>query len=624
MILQRTIECCVTVLLVCLLVGSVAAHSSGEWISNITYTSGNLVQNLTFGTNEAGTDGYDAGLDILAPPAPPSPRNDYYFAIDDLLFNRLYGDMRCITNTINPERNWVLYVLSKDNDMVLNWNISGVPQDLTCTLNNSNHDYDMRQVPSVTLTKSASYYLVTITVRYSPPVSPVANFTANISTGTAPLAVGFTDTSIGTPNKWNWSFGDGVFSIVKNPVHVYGAPGIYTVRLIATNDGGSNTSTKVNYIMVNPPLPFANFTANVTSGIAPMSVKFTDSSSSSISSWNWSFGDGAFSIVQNPVHVYGTSGIYTVSLTVTNAGGSNVSVKTNYITVNASPSPTSQWIANITYTSGTLIQNLTFGTNESGSDGYDAGLDNPAPPAPPGGGYDSYFSINDPLFDRLYGDMRFIINATNREKVWSLFILSKNNDMVLTWDISGVPGDISCTLNDSNHDYDMRQVPSVTLTKSISYYPVTITARYSQPATPVANFTANVTVGLLPCTIQFTDTSVGAPNAWYWNFGDGTTSTLQHPVHTYVLAGNHTVTLTVSNAVGTNLSVKDEYITIYPKGDFNHNWRVDVGDVSLVAFMVVNRASHILPYADFNNNGIVDIGDAGKIAYYEVKKIPAL
>jgi len=60
------------------------------------------------------------------------------------------------------------------------------------------------------------------------------------------------------------------------------------------------------------------------------------------------------------------------------------------------------------------------------------------------------------------------------------------------------------------------------------------------------------------------------------------------------------------------------------RGDFNHNWRVDVGDVSLVAYMVVGRASILLPDADFNNNGIVDIGDAAKIAWFQVGKIPEL
>ncbi|GAB6286040.1 MAG: hypothetical protein STSR0009_22410 [Methanoregula sp.] len=60
------------------------------------------------------------------------------------------------------------------------------------------------------------------------------------------------------------------------------------------------------------------------------------------------------------------------------------------------------------------------------------------------------------------------------------------------------------------------------------------------------------------------------------------------------------------------------------KGDLNGNQRVDIGDVALVAYMVVNRAPHQIPDADFNGNGFVDIGDASKIAYFVAGKLPAL
>jgi len=71
------------------------------------------------------------------------------------------------------------------------------------------------------------------------------------------------------------------------------------------------------------------------------------------------------------------------------------------------------------------------------------------------------------------------------------------------------------------------------------------------PLAPVANFSANVTSGCAPLTVQFTDLSTNA-TGWNWNFGDGTNSTLQNPMHTYSTAGNYTVNLTVSNANGTN------------------------------------------------------------------------
>ncbi len=82
-------------------------------------------------------------------------------------------------------------------------------------------------------------------------------------------------------------------------------------------------------------LPVADFTAYPTAIMAPLYVRFTDISTNNPTSWSWSFGDGTTSIVQNPVHTYKTTGSYTVSLTVSNAGGSNTKTKNSYITASA-------------------------------------------------------------------------------------------------------------------------------------------------------------------------------------------------------------------------------------------------------------------------------------------------
>jgi len=81
----------------------------------------------------------------------------------------------------------------------------------------------------------------------------------------------------------------------------------------------------------------------------------------------------------------------------------------------------------------------------------------------------------------------------------------------------------------------------------------------------IADFTSNTTSGLGPLAVQFTDTSTGPPLAWNWTFGDGGTSTLQHPAHTYSGANSYTVSLTVDNGtgVGTNTKVRTNYITVY-------------------------------------------------------------
>jgi len=79
---------------------------------------------------------------------------------------------------------------------------------------------------------------------------------------------------------------------------------------------------------------------------------------------------------------------------------------------------------------------------------------------------------------------------------------------------------------------------------------------------PMANFTANATAGSTPFTVQFTDQSSDA-NGYQWQFGDGTTSTDQNPVHTYTQPGSYTVTLVVSSAdYGSVYTQKPGYITV--------------------------------------------------------------
>lgn len=81
------------------------------------------------------------------------------------------------------------------------------------------------------------------------PVPPVANFTANITSGNFPLTVNFQDLSQGNANAWDWDFGDGSHSTLKNPTHIYTAKGTYTVSLIVTNNFNlKDTLEKVAYI----------------------------------------------------------------------------------------------------------------------------------------------------------------------------------------------------------------------------------------------------------------------------------------------------------------------------------------------------------------------------------------
>jgi PKD repeat protein len=89
---------------------------------------------------------------------------------------------------------------------------------------------------------SASFYAV----------APVADFTANPTSGKKPLAVGFSDTSSGAITSRSWNFGDGSTSTASNPSHTYWRPGTYTVTLTVNGPGGSDVEAKADYITVEP------------------------------------------------------------------------------------------------------------------------------------------------------------------------------------------------------------------------------------------------------------------------------------------------------------------------------------------------------------------------------------
>src|SRR4029453_15559090 len=81
-------------------------------------------------------------------------------------------------------------------------------------------------------------------------------------------------------------------------------------------------------------------------------------------------------------------------------------------------------------------------------------------------------------------------------------------------------------------------------------------------APPTANFTASPTSGTAPLSVNFTDASSATVTAWSWTFGDGGTSTLENPAHTYAAAGSYTVSLTVTDPVGSDVETKPGLITV--------------------------------------------------------------
>ena len=129
---------------------------------------------------------------------------------------------------------------------------------------------------SGTLSKSLQSVSALVTYRTVPastePTAPTAGFTAAPTSGPAPLAVQFTDTSTGSPTSWAWDFGDGTTSTAQNPSHTYAAAGTYSVTLTATNALGANTATKTDLITASPSIGFPG-PSTAGAGSAPTGEK---------------------------------------------------------------------------------------------------------------------------------------------------------------------------------------------------------------------------------------------------------------------------------------------------------------------------------------------------------------
>ena len=370
------------------------------------------------------------------------------------------------------------------------------------SLQNPTHTYNNAGDYTVTLTTSNQGGQNTLNKRAYIHViipAPVVAFSVGTLSGIAPLAVNFNDQSTNNPTSWSWNFGDGSTSTVKSAQHTYSSPGTYTVSLTATNATGSNTLTKTNYITVTIAAPVAAFTGTPLSGNAPLAVTFTDQSTNSPTSWSWNFGDGTTSTVQNPTHTYASSGNFTVSLTATNATGFNTSTKSNFITVTI-PAPVAAF-------TGTPLSGAT------------------------------------PLA------VTFTDQSTNSPTSWTWnFGDGSNNSAQNPTHTYASSGTYTVSLTVKN------ATGSNTVTKT-NYITVGILA-------PVAAFTGTPLSGNAPLAVTFTDQSTNSPTLWFWNFGDGTTSTLQNPQHTYANPGTYTVSLTATNATGKNTLTSTGYVFV--------------------------------------------------------------
>lgn len=333
---------------------------------------------------------------------------------------------------------------------------------------------------------------------------PSADFTALPATGLSPLVVSFVDQSTGIPAARLWDFGDGLTSTEQNPTHTYTSLGAYTVSLTVSNKLGSDTALRTSFVLVDVIPPVADFSATPTSGLSPLVVSFTDTSTGGVPTiWAWDFGDGGTSTLQNPSHTYTASGSYSVSLTVTNPYGTDTYTRTAYILVDVIP-PVAEF----------------------------AGLPTS-------------------------GVSPFVVDFTDLS----------TGGVATSWAWSfGHLGGTSALQNPS-FTYTAAGSYTVSLTTSNTYGNDTETKfSYIQVGAGTAlisNFVGTPLTGTAPLAVSFTDLSIGHIATWDWNFGDGATSTLQNPVHTYTTPGLYTVILQVGNALGDDDCLElEDYIDV--------------------------------------------------------------
>jgi PGF-pre-PGF domain-containing protein len=154
-------------------------------------------------------------------------------------------------------------------------------------------------------------------------VLPVANFSTNVTNGTAPLAIQFTDLSQNSLSR-SWDIDSNGIQDYNSEsfIHVYKTPGNYTATLRVSNENGKSSKTQEIIVQKVKILPVADFNTSVTSGYAPLSVQFTDASQNAESrSWDFNSDGIADSGEVSPGYTYTAPGNYTATLTVSNANG---------------------------------------------------------------------------------------------------------------------------------------------------------------------------------------------------------------------------------------------------------------------------------------------------------------
>lgn len=485
----------------------------------------------------------------------------------------------------------------------------------------------------------------TVDFHFGPTVAPVSEFIASDTLIQIGDTIDFTDQSTNNPTSWSWDFGDGNTLNVQHPVHVYDTAGTFTVSLTVTNNVGSDTETRPDYITVSDTSALvADFSVSDTNIQIGDTINFTDQSNNNPTSWSWDFGDGDTSDLQHPVHVYKAAGTFTVSLKATNNVGSDTETKTNYIFVTdtssasypsgtvycilggaaivdvSNPTTGKSWMdrnlgaSRVAQSStddlayGALYQwgrfsdghqcrnSSTTNTNATtaipnANNSWDGKFITESSPP-----YDWLIPQNDFLWQGLKGynnpcpsGYRLPTeNEWNNERLsWTSNNSTGAYGSQLKLPVAGGRAHSSGTLYDiDSYGFYWCSTVSGTQVRHFDFYNSLayilncgrgkgfsircIKDDLSSTTAPIASFSVSDTIILLGDTIDFFDQSSNIPESWSWDFGDGDTSNVQHPFHAYSSADTFSVSLTVSNPAGSDTKTRTDYITVIDSSSWNY------------------------------------------------------
>ncbi len=422
--------------------------------------------------------------------------------------------------------------------------------------------------------------------------------------------------------SWYWDFGDGNTSNLMYPSHQYNVPGNYMVIYYYTDDNGCSDSL-VRQITVFE-LPDVTFTINMTNACVNTQVGFSGLSNSNIVSWDWDFGDGQIGSGQNITHIYSTWGDVTVTLTVTDINGCS---ETTYNIFKVVQPPEANFTYEIVICDSLQFFDLSIAPpgynvvtwNWNFDDGDTSDLQNPTHQFPsnttPGGEvYNVTLTVVSDSLGFICSDS--IILPVNVPSLPDIFVTwtepTCHNDTTYFYGESGFPvnywhwdfGDGNFS-NDEYpyHIYSSTGTYSVTLTiidtlgcinsltNLVNVYPV-----------PTVSFSMSDTTACHGSEIQFTSTNSTNVETWYWDFGDGSFSPEDDPIHYFPQGGTYTVTLTVTDSAGCEAEASN-HVLILPGATADFTYQ------NLTCSSVLFQDLSIAPPGYFITNWLWDFGD---------------